>query len=128
MAAYATVSDVQARMTQTMTSDEQALCANLLDDAAVMIDAAAQYASTDAKRVVSCRMVVRAMSNSDGLGVPMGATQGSMAAGGYSQSWTVGSGGSTGELYIGKAERQILKTGNRIGSRSPAEGLVVCRD
>lgn len=123
MAAYATVQDVQARMTETMTSSEQTMCGTLLDDAAVMIDAAAPEASADAKKIVSCRMVIRAMASDDG--VPLGATQGSMAAGGYSQSWTVGSGGTVGELYLGKTDRQILGAGNRIGSYSPAEEMAV---
>lgn len=123
MAAYATIQDVQARMTETMTSSEQTLCGTLLDDAAVMIDTVAKDASADAKKIVACRMVIRAMSSDDG--VPLGATQGSMAAGGYSQSWTVGSGGTVGELYLGKTDRQILGAGNRIGSYSPAEEMAV---
>ena len=36
--AYATINDVQARMMRTLDSDEQAVCATLLDDAAVLID------------------------------------------------------------------------------------------
>ena len=125
MAAYATVSDVQARLSYTMTSDQQAICSVLLDDAAVMIDAVAVDASADAKKVVSCRMVIRAMGDGgDAGGVPMGATQGSMSALGYSQSWTIGSGGATGELYLGKTDRQILGLGNQIGSYSPVQELV----
>ena len=34
--AYATVADVQARMTNTMSQDQQDICSNLLDDAAVI--------------------------------------------------------------------------------------------
>lgn len=124
MAAYATIADVQARMTRDMSTDEETVCSTLLDDAAVIIDAAAPNASTDAKKVVSCRMVIRALGDGGMSGVPMGATQGSMSALGYSQSWTIGSGGSTGELYLGKSERQILGVGNSIGSYSPVQELV----
>ena len=124
MAAYATIADVQARMTRDMSTDEETVCSTLLDDAAVIIDAAAPNASTDAKKVVSCRMVIRALGDGGMSGVPTGATQGSMSALGYSQSWTIGSGGSTGELYLGKSERQILGVGNSIGSYSPAQELV----
>lgn len=125
MAAYATVQDVQARMTETMSSSEQTMCGTLLDDAAVMIDALAPDASSDAKKIVSCRMVIRAIEDpGDGVSLPIGASQGSMAAGGYSQSWTI-SGGSTGELYIGKAERALLGVGNRIGSYSPVQEMAV---
>jgi hypothetical protein len=111
-------------MLRTMDSAEQAVCSKLLDDAAVLIDAAASGATTDAKKVVSCRMVIRALGDGSSSGVPMGATQGSMSGLGYSQSWTISSGGSLGELYLGKADRQLLGLGNRIGSYSPVEELV----
>ena len=81
--AYATISEVQERMTRTLTADEQSVCSALL----------------------------------------MGATQGSMSALGYSQSWTIGS-GTVGELYLSKLEKKLLGTGDKIGSRSPAEDLV----
>ena len=124
--AYATMADVAARTGVTYTEAETAQGTVLLDDAAVMIDQIAPDASADAKKIVSCRMVIRAMENpADGVGLPIGASQGSMAAGGYTQSWTI-SGGGTGELYIGKADRQTLGIGNRIGSYSPTEGLVPC--
>lgn len=121
--AYATVADVKARTTREYTQDEENVIAALLEDAAVMIDGYNSTADEDAKKVVSCRMVIRAVGDGTAYSVPMGATQGSMAAGGYTQSWTM-SGGATGELYIGKAERQLLGVGNRIGSRSPTEGMV----
>ena len=124
MASFATVADVQARMTRDLSLDEQTVCAVLLEDAAVMIDAAAPNASADAKKVVSCRMVIRALGDGSASGVPMGATQGSMSGLGYSQSWTIGSGGGSGELYIGKSDRQLLGAGNAIGSYSPTQELV----
>ena len=124
MAAYATVGDVQARIPYTLTTDQADLCAVLLDDAAVMIDAVAVSASTDAKKIVSCRMVIRALDEGSGDGVPLGATQGSMSALGYTQSWTIGAGGSSGELYIGKTDRQLLGLGNAVGSYSPVQELV----
>lgn len=124
MAAYATVADVQARMSHDMTEQEQAICATLLDDARVMIDSFAPDANVDAKKVVSCRMVIRSMGDLDGGSqVPVGATQGSMSALGYSQSWTFGATGGTGELYLGKLEKQLLGLGNKIGSYSPVQEL-----
>lgn len=122
MAAYATVQDVQARMTNTMTAEEQTLCSTLLNDAAVMIDAYNANADAGAKLIVSCRMVIRAMGTDDG--VPLGATQGSMSALGYTQSWTLGNSASVGELYIGRAEKKLLGAGGSIGSYSPTEELV----
>ena len=124
MAAYATVADVQSRMSHDMTEQEQAICSILLDDAGVMIDSFAPDANDDAKKVVSCRMVIRAMGDLDGGSqVPVGATQGSMSALGYSQSWTFGATGGTGELYLGKLEKQLLGLGNKIGSYSPVQEL-----
>lgn len=122
--AYATVEDVQARMTRDMTVDEQAVCSTLLDDAAVLIDAYNVNASDDAKKVVSCRMVIRALGDGESSGVPMGATQGSQSGLGYSQSWTIATGGSVGELYLGKTEKTLLGVGNKIGSYSPTQELV----
>ena len=120
---YASVEDVQARMSRTMTEAEQAVCEALLEDAAVIIDAYNESASADAKEVVSCRMVIRSLGSGDAV-TPIGATQGSMSALGYSQSWTIGSTGATGELYLEKLEKKLLGTGNKIGSYSPTEELV----
>ena len=119
--AYATTSDVQARMTRTMSTDEISVCSTLLDDAAVLIDAYTNTATADAKKVVSCNMVIRAMGELND--VPIGATQGSLSALGYSQSWTL-SNGSTGELYVSKTDKKILGVGNAIGSYSPVQELV----
>ena len=124
MAAYATVSDVEDRLLRTLSSDEEALCGTLLDDAAVIIDTYNVNASADAKKIVSCRMVIRAMGDGEDSGIPLGATQGSQSALGYSQSWTIGSGGGAGELYIGKLERKLLGCGEQIGSYSPVQELV----
>lgn len=121
--AYATASDVQARMSRTMSTSEQTLCGTLLDDAAVIIDAAAPTASADQKKVVSCRMVIRMLGDGSPSDIPIGATQGSMSGLGYSQSWTV-TNGSTGELYLSKGDRQLLGMSNEIGSYSPVQQLV----
>lgn len=120
MAAYATVSDVQARMERTLSTTETSVCGYLLDDAAVLIDAYNSAAGSDAKKVVSCRMVIRALGDGSGSGYPQGATQGSMSALGYSQSWTI-SGGSVGELYLSKVDKAMLGVGNSIGSYSPVQ-------
>lgn len=120
---YATIADVQARLTRELSADEEAVCTALLQDSAVLIDAVAPNAGKDAKMVVSCRMVIRALGDGSAAGVPMGATQGSMSGLGYSQSWTIGSGGSTGELYLAKTDKLLLGAGNQIGAYSPAEWL-----
>ena len=122
--AYATVEDVQARMTRPMSESEQAICSTMLDDAAVIIDAFNEAAPDDRKLVVSCRMVIRQLGDGEGSGIPIGATQGSMSGLGYSQSWTVGS-GTTGEMYLSKVDKQLLGYANKIGSASPVEELAV---
>lgn len=119
---YATWNDVQARMNRILSESEQSTCTVLLEDAAVMIDTYNVNASADAKKVVSCRMVSRALSN-DAIDVPIGATQGSMSGLGYSQSWTMGTGAS-GELYLSKTDKTLLGVGNKIGSHSPLQDLV----
>ena len=124
--AYATVSDVAAR-SRPIESDEKTKCEQLLADAAVIIDAYRKSAGAEAKKIASCSMVIRAMGLSgtgENAAFPIGATQGSMSALGYSQSWTIASGGSTGELYLSKIEKRLLGVGNRVGSYSPVEGLV----
>ena len=119
--AYATYQDVEAGF-RTLTSDEIPVCNALLDEAAIIIDAYNANASADAKKVVSCHMVRRVIGTGADA-APMGATQGSMSALGYSQSWTLSS-GSTGELYISKVDKKLLGVSNYIGSYSPIEELV----
>lgn len=121
--AYATVEDVQAGMIHQMSEAEQSVCETLLDRVAVLIDAYNADASADAKNVVSAQAVARAIGDGDS-GIPSGATQGSMSALGYSQSWTMGSGAAVGELYLTRKELKILGAGNAIGSYSPTEELV----
>ena len=123
--AYATVADVQARLDYTLTQSQQDICEYLLDDAAVLIDSYRKSASDDAKRTVSCRMVIRTLgADSSSASVPIGATQGSMSALGYSQSWTMGGSGAAGEIYMSKTDKRLLGSDNTIGSHSPTEDLV----
>lgn len=123
MAAYATVEDVQGRMTRTLTETETTVVGNLLNDAAVLIDSHNASASADAKLIVSCRMVIRAVGDGQS-DVPIGASQGSIAALGYSQSWTMGTNASVGQLYLDRTDKGILGGGSKIGSYSPVEALV----
>jgi hypothetical protein len=122
MAAYALVSDIEARLGRTFDTTETAICTSLLDEAGAIIDAYNANATADAKKTVSIRVVSRAIGTSD-VDVPIGATQGSMSGLGYSQSWTI-SNGATGELYFDKNDKRLLGVGNAIGSYSPIEELV----
>ena len=119
---YAEVFDVEAGF-RALSKEEQTRCVALLSEAAVIIDHYNPDADADTKRVVSCRMVRRPLGDGeDGVSFPMGATQGTATALGYSQSWTMGS-GSSGELYLSKLEKKLLGVGSRVGARSPLEDL-----
>lgn len=104
---------------RTLSADERSKCEALIKEASIMVEAAAPAAGYDEKGLAVCRMVRRAIGSIGGANeAPMGATQGSMSALGYSQSWTF-SNGSAGELYLGKAERSLLGMSNRIGASNP---------
>lgn len=127
MAAYAEIQDVAAGF-RTLTEAEQEQCGALLLEAAVIVDAYNRDAGAEAKKLVSCRMVRRQLgSGDDGMQFPLGSTQGSASAMGYSQSWTMGS-GSVGELYLSKLDKKLLGVGNRIGSHSPLEDMTNAGD
>lgn len=117
MAAYASVEDVKSRMSRCLSAEEAAVCEVLLEDAAAIIDGPAANAPPSAKKIASARMVIRALGDGNDMGVPIGATQGSQAALGYSQSWTMS--GGLGELYLTKTEKQLLGIGDCIGAANP---------
>lgn len=121
--AYATIEDVTAGMMRDVSEDETKVLSQLLDEVAVLIDAYNSKASVDAKKLVSVRVVRRQIGDGEGSGVPIGATQGTVSALGYSQTWTLSS-GSAGEAYLSKIDKALLGKDNAIGSRSPVEDLV----
>lgn len=116
---YADENDVKARFKSPFDTDT---CFAFLEDAAVIIDTFNANASLEAKKIVSCRMVIRALGVAGGADVPIGATQGTMSALGYSQTWSL-SQGSTGELYLSKQDKAILGGASRIGTYSPVEDM-----
>lgn len=121
--AYATINDVTARMTRTLSADEQSVCEVLLEDIAIVIDSYNEDADEGAKKLVSCRAVMRMLGDGSEAEIPVGATEGSMSALGYSQSWKIGS-GAAGELYLSKLEKSLLGVGGNIGTtKSPVEYL-----
>ena len=121
---YAEVSDVETGF-RPLDAEEKTRCDALLEEASIVIDAYNAGADADRKKLVSCRMVRRQLgvdSQSAAL-FPAGASQGTVSALGYSQSWTM-SGGAVGELYLSKLEKRLLGVGNKIGAYSPLEGMV----
>ena len=117
--AYATYEDVQKRKDMGGLNVDSVTA--LLDDAAIIVDAYNKNASDDAKKLVSCNMVIRAGESSN-EGVPIGTTQATATALGYSQTWTNSNG--SGELYLTKLDKKILGVGNKIGSSNPYQELM----
>lgn len=120
--AYATTEQIAAGF-RTLTADETERCGALIIEAGIMIDAVAPNASPAAKCLVTCRMIRRQLGSGESE-TPIGATQGTVSALGYSQTWALSSGGATGELYIGKTEKSILGVANKIGASNPFCGGV----
>lgn len=102
-----------------LSEAEKVAAESLIEEATIILETINTDASEEVQNMVVCRMIKRAMNASDLF--PTGATQGSMSAGGYTQSWTIGSNGTAGELYISKLEKKLLGVGEKVGARSPLE-------
>lgn len=117
---YATVENV-ADGFRPITEEETKQCEALIKEAGIIIDTYNEKAVPDKKRLVTCRMVRRTLEENAGRNgnsyLPIGATQGSISAMGYSQSWTLQ--GATGELYLSRLEKKILGLGNKVGYTNP---------
>jgi len=104
---YATIYDLEARW-RTLTDQEIPLAATLLGDAAVRLDAAcppsvpATMQELDARLIVSCEMVKRAMALPGGIGV----TSVQSGAGPYQETTQYAN--PTGDLYLTKADKALL--------------------
>lgn len=122
MTTYATYEDVQKRLGQTFDTTQIEICDILLERAALEIDSYNANATADAKKSVSVEAVARAMNETSDI--PMGASQGSMSAMGYSQSWTLSSGGTVGSVYLSKSDKRLLGVGNQIGASNPLSVLM----
>lgn len=121
MTTYATVKDVEDRLGRILEEQETGIAEALLEDAALIIDAYNAQANPDVKKIVSVRMIIRALPSS-AMDIPVGATQGGISALGYSQNWSLGGNGSSGELYLGRLEKKLLGVA-KIGTHSPVEDL-----
>lgn len=116
---YATFEDIAKR--KPVETSEMERCEALLEDAGIIIDAFNTKATAESKRLVSCNMAIRVLGSGE-EGVPIGTTQATASALGYSQSWTNANG--SGELYLTKLDKKILGTGNRIGYTDPYQNLI----
>ncbi len=117
---YASIEDVEKRRTKALSKSEKSVVEALLVDASLLIDAYNANATDEAKLVVTCNMIIRAIGSADSI--PFGTTQGTTSALGYSQTFTVGNGGSVGELYLTRNDKKLLGYGRKIGFVSPFGG------
>lgn len=124
---YATVEDIRLRCKLNIGEDEEKSIMAMLEDAGTIVDAYRKKASSEAKKLVTCNMIVRALGNGEEYQVPIGTTQGTVSGLGYSQTWTMGS-GSTGELYLTKTDKMILGTGKSIGFLNPLCEVKECSE
>lgn len=121
--AYAEVSDIESRWRELSTT-EQSRASVLIDDASAMLTALVAIDSDDSEQAqllkqVCCSMVIRAMSATEADA--FGASQMSMTAGPYTQSWNYAN--PSGDLYITRLEKRLLGiTSGYIGSIRPKIG------
>ena len=108
MAAFAQVSDIEARWRDLSTSEETR-AGVLIDDASAMLSSLVDVDPNDSEqaarlKAVCCNMVIRAMSatESDMFGV----SQSSMTAGPYTQSMSYSN--PSGDMYLTKMEKRML--------------------
>lgn len=118
--AFAEVSDIEARWHQ-LDSSEQARAEVLIDDASAMLARLVKVDENNEEqaellKVVCCNMVIRTMSATEVDSY--GASNMSMTAGPYQQSWTYSN--PTGDMYLTKMEKRLLGiTSNFIGTIRP---------
>ena len=114
--AHADVSDIEVRMQRTFTEAESASVQSLIDGASAVLDKLVNYDDTAEQQqllnFVCVNMVCRAVS-AMGFDV-LGASQASMTAGAYTQSFSFGT--PSGDLYLTKLEKRLLGIGGYIGS------------
>ena len=121
--AYATVSDIESRW-RALNETEQTRASVLIDDASAMLTALVNVDSDDQEQAqllkqVCCAIVIRAMSATEADA--FGASQMSMTAGPYSQSWSYSN--PTGDMYLTKLEKRLLGiTSGYIGTIEPRIG------
>lgn len=119
--AYATVADLEARW-RTLTTEERSRAEVLLEDAAVRLDATCPPSEPPteqelaARKIVSCEMVKRAMSSPGGVD-GVGVTSIQQGAGPYQETRQFSN--PTGDLYLTKADKGLLRCGRQVAFTIP---------
>lgn len=119
--AYADVSDIEVRLNRTFSADEATSVQALLDGASAVLNKLVRVDDSTEQnallRLVCTNMVCRAISaqSADVLG----ASQASITAGPYTQSYSFAT--PSGDMYLTKLEKRLLGiTSGYIGSIEPA--------
>lgn len=117
MAAYATVSELEARW-RTLSAAEKVRAGTLLDDASLRVDVECPpddpVTDAAAREIVVCEMVKRAMSvGADAVGV----TSTQVGAGPYQETRNFAN--PTGDLYLTKTDKRLLKCGGAVAFTVP---------
>lgn len=118
--AYADVTDIEVRLGRTFTADETIQVQALLDGASAvldkLVDVDGSAEQADLLQFVCTNMVCRAVS-AQGMDV-LGASQASITAGAYTQSYSFAT--PSGDMYLTKLEKRLLGiTTGYIGSVEP---------
>lgn len=121
--AFAEVSDIESRWRE-LSTEEQSRASVLIDDASAMLTALVAIDTDDDEQAqllkqVCCSMVIRAMSATEADA--FGASQMSMTAGPYTQSWNYAN--PSGDMYLTRLEKRLLGiTSGYIGTIRPKIG------
>ena len=107
--AYADIEDIEVRLNRTFTTSEQASVQALLDGASAVLNKLVSIDDGDTEQAallnfVCTNMVCRAIS-AQGLDV-LGASQASITAGAYTQSYSFST--PSGDMYLTKLEKRLL--------------------
>lgn len=116
--AYADVEDIELRLQRTFSESETANVEALLDSASAVLNKLVKVVEGDSEQAellkfVCTNMVCRAVS-ANGMDV-LGASQASITAGAYTQSYSFAT--PSGDMYLTKLEKRLLGiTSGYIGS------------
>lgn len=119
--AYADVTDLEDRW-RPLSEPEQARAEVLLGDAAVRLDVSCPPSDPptatelEARRIVSCEMVKRAMATPGGI-AGMGVTSVQAGAGPFQETQQFSN--PTGDLYMTKGDRALLGCGGQVAFTQP---------
>lgn len=122
MSALASLADVEARLRRPLTTDEKSWIDDSIEEASALVSGylGCEYmgvAGTDGVlsdvptdvRVVTSRVVARAMAQADAPAVPIGVSQIGRTMGPFSEQFTVREGAGSGSPWLENVDRMTLR-------------------